>query len=248
MGRSFRTGAWILVILVILAIIGFRSGVVDLPDGKNVLVNGSFDDGTLSPNCSPRATNACVPPGTGEQPIPGIEGIPPAPLTSVPGWTVVAAPQQDVAWLGPDNPFVRDIDSDRDDPNNKTHRFIDLSGYSDLFVSGSFAGVRQTFTTKAGKKYLLSFSIGVFNDSAQPKLSGPITVVASIDNQPLSPPCGPFNPTPTGARWLPCSYPFTAATASTTLTIVGTAGKSYIGLDNVSVQCVSPLGIPNFCS
>ena len=44
-----------------------------------------------------------------------------------------------------------------------------------------------------------------------------------------------------------CAQDFTAQTANTTLTIRGTFGKHYIGLDNVSVQCMSPFGLRNFC-
>jgi hypothetical protein len=231
-------------LLAALAIIGFRIGVVDFPDGNNVLVNGGFE-GTLTPNCSQSFTNQC---NAGDRPpYPGLEGMPPAALTSVPGWTVVAATpapdKQNVLWMDQDNQFVGDIASDRPEGG---HNFIDLSGFTDLFVAGSSGGMRQTFTTKAGKKYMLFFDIGVFNDSAQPKFSGPITVVASIDNQPLSP-CGPYNPTEPGPHWQTCKNQFTAATESTTLTIVAIAGQSFIGLDKVSVQCIAPLGRPGFC-
>src|SRR5215470_18192997 len=211
MGRPFRFGAggwfvfFFLGILVILIL--YRSGVVDFPDGDNVLVNGDIEDGTLSPNCVERVQNACQPPGPNEQPIPDLEAIPPAVLTSVPGWTVVAARGQDVAWLGPNNPFLHDIAS-------HGHKFIDLSGYTDQSVSGSSGGVRQTFATKAGRRYMLFFDIGVFIDSSTPTFSGPITVVASIDSQPLSPPCA-FNPTTPGKQWRTCQYPFPAAAATT---------------------------------
>src|SRR5215471_3411654 len=76
--------------------------------------------------------------------------------------------------------------------------------------------------------------------------SGPITVIASIDSQPLSPPCT-WNPTAPGKQWRTCPYLFAAAAAVTSLTIVATEGQNFIGLDNVSVQCLSSLGAKGLC-
>ena len=251
MGRSFRFGAWGWIIIIVLnlslwllfllAVSRRLTGDVDLPDGVNILVNGDFEDGTLTPNCTAGVQNVCQPPGPNQQPIPGVQAIPPAELTSVPGWTVVVKPKQDVAWVGPDNPFAGDIAS-------HGHKFIDLSGYADQFVSGSFGGMKQTFNAKAKKRYALFFDIGVFIASSQPAFSGPITVVASIDDQALSPPCS-FNPTAPGKQWMTCKYTINASEVATTrtLTIVATAGQRYIGLDNVSVQCLTPLGGTGLC-
>jgi len=95
---------------------------------------------------------------------------------------------------------------------------------------------------------MLFFDIGVFIASSQPAFSGPITVVASIDDQALSPPCS-FNPTAPGKQWMTCKYTINASEVATTrtLTIVATAGQRYIGLDNVSVQCLTPLGGTGLC-
>jgi hypothetical protein len=228
--KVFIYGAWILAILAVLVIVGWRSGLVRFPDGQNVLADGSFEAGDLTPN------------------VPNIQGLMSlkGSDSTMPAWTVVAERGLDIAWLDPDNPFLHGIASDGS-------RFLDLTGMSDKPgpISGQFGGVRQTFTTKVGKKYALFFDIGVLN-GGNPNFSGPITVRALIGPEigtqtPLSPDCS-FNPTDPGARWWTCQFRFTADTASTTLTIVGQAGKQYIGLDKVSVQCVAPLGMRGFCS
>ena len=245
MSRWFSIVAVVLAIIIILVVIGFRSGVVDFPDGQNILANGDFESGDFTPNCSQRLTLDCERPTADEQPIPGLEAIPPASSTSIPGWTVGTFPgPQNVAWLNQDNPFVGDIASDR--PTGG-HRFLDLSGYGDHVESGKSGAILQTFATKAGKTYMLFLDIGVFNSSSQPKFAGPITVVATIDNQTLVT-CGPFNPSGRGPQWQTCKDHFTAGTGSTTLAIFATAGQAYIGLDKVSVECIAPLGRLGFCS
>jgi hypothetical protein len=216
-------GAWI-ALLAAVVIVAWRSGVAWLPDGQNVLSNGSFEGGDLTPSNSN---------------IPGAMSLK-NDDTTMPNWRVVAEGDLDIVWLGPDNSFFDGIASDRS-------RFLDLTGNSDKAGSG----VRQTFDTKVGKKYRLSFDIGVFNGDNQ-FFRGPIAVRALLGpdigtQTPLSPDCS-FNPTAPGKQWLKCEFPFTAAFARTTLTIVGQAGKEYIGLDNVSVECLAPLGIRGFCS
>ena len=84
-----------------------------------------------------------------------------------------------------------------------------------------------------------------------PSFPGPITVQASISNSTQDPPyaqttCGPFNGESGNKKT--CTLSFRASGASTSLILQGTQGAEYIGLDNVSVQCVAPLGRKGFCS
>ena len=92
----------------------------------------------------------------------------------------------------------------------------------------------------------------VFN----PDFPGPISVLALISNGTpdqayARTTCGPFDPdhkARPGNQSMTCALSFTAGAANTNLTFIGTQGSHYIGLDNVSVQCVAPLGRPGFCS
>ena len=224
------TFGFIVLLGILVALLVYRSGLVSWPDGQNVLADGGFEDGTQ--------------PGGPFQPdSSGVMSIPPN-RTTIPGWTVLGAPTQDVAWGQNDNRFVF--------PNaarDGTH-FLDLTGINDRpLPGGDFGGVAQTFSTKPRMPYQLSFDIGVMN----PTFPGPITVVAMVSSSPAENPyaqttCGPFNPPGVGPLWTTCQLRFTAATGSTYLKIFGSSGARYIGLDRASVECVAPLGRPGFCS
>jgi len=235
--RRFITGILIgLVVLefFLLVILGYSRivccrAIFYWADGQSVLVNGSFEDptGVFRPNVSGGIMKLDV--GS----------------TTIQGWTVVGTGDQNVAWGPNENTPV---------PNGATDGrfFLDLTGIPpDKSVNGFFGGVQQTFATAADREYELSFDIMVFN----PTLPGPISAVGQIRTAPgESPyamvPCGPFNPTGAGNQKMTCTgrFPTNKAT-SITLTIVGIAGinTQYIGLDNVSVQCVSLLGSTGFC-
>ena len=244
MARNWYTTAGVIVlVIVILALLVVLdeilclrrnfcvSRVVSFPDGQNVLANGSFEDGTQ-------------PGGVFQPNQDGVMSLPPD-STTMPGWTALGTKSlnQDVAWLQNANSFVANGATDG------TH-FLDLTGLHDApLPDGSFTAVRQTFATAARMPYELSLDIMV----SPPRFAGPITVVALISKAPgeqayAQAECGPFNPTAPGNHSTTCRLRFTAVTASTTLTLVGTAGTHYIGLDRVSVECVAPLGRPGFCS
>jgi hypothetical protein len=233
----FRIG--IVIVLVILAltllasILAYRSGVVSFPDGVNVLADGSFEDGT-------------EPGGVFKPNADGVMSFPAADGATIPGWTVLVNNSlgQDVAWVQNANRFVPNAATDG------TH-FLDLTGLHDRpLPDGAFGAVSQTFATGVNKPYHLSFDIMVANGS----FPGPITVDALISRAPneaayARTTCGPFNPPGPGNQKTTCGLDFRAATASTTLTIAGTAAAhQYIGLDKVSVECVAPLGRRGWCS
>ena len=232
----FRVGIVIMLVVLIsilIALWAYRSGVVSFPDGVNVLANGSFEDGT-------QPGGVFKPNGDGVMSLTTADGA------AIPGWTVLVAPhsRQDVAWVDNANRFVPKAATDGS-------HFLDLTGLNDApLPDGSFGAVSQTFGTTVNKRYHVSFDIMV----TPPSFGGPITVDALIKRTPndaayAQTTCGPFNPTTPGNQAKTCGLDFTAATPSTTLTIVGSAAAhNYIGLDHVSVECVAPLGRSGFCS
>lgn len=139
--------------------------------------------------------------------------------TTISGWTVF---NDNVAWIkepafnltAPDGQF-----------------FLDLTDYT----SGSpFGGVRQTFATTQGTTYRVSFQLG---SSGAYGLPTGVSVAAGTTTQ-------SFSTNATGPdAWTTYTMDFVASGASTTLSFVGTQGRDYIGLDNVSVNAVN--GVPS---
>ncbi|MDQ6828991.1 MAG: DUF642 domain-containing protein [Gemmatimonadota bacterium] len=202
--------------------------LVSWNDGVNVLVDGSFEDGT-------------TPDGPFKPTGQGYMSVKPG-ATTIPGWVVTGAARQDVAWVRDSNDFV---------PNGATdgHHFLDLTGIGDSTLSnGNFAGIAQTFATAAGKPYVLTFDIEVY----RPNFPGPIAVHVSVStafNDPAFAQMScPLDSQTDGRVTTRCSLNFQSRAASTTIRIFGETGKHYIGLDNVSVQCFAPLGRRGYCS
>jgi hypothetical protein len=213
------------------------STVVSFPDGVNVLNNGSFEDD-----------------GKHFQPDPTQGGV--MSLTNgsnaIPGWTVVASPNQEISWIKNGNALGNPGSVDTTDGSF----FLDLTGIHDVIdpKTGDSGGVKQAFPTVIGRPYWVTFQIGIFN----PRFHGPINAVATIQSgdQNVPIPCGPFNPPDPANQWMtapPCQGGFTAKDTTATLTILGIPTNdhntftTYIGLDAVSVECVAPLGIHANC-
>jgi hypothetical protein len=140
----------------------------------------------------------------------------PAGSTAITGWTTFAAelaPISNTNVFGITTPFGS--------------VFLDLTGYHD---SSPYGGVMQSISTTSGQSYLLTLDLGVDNSVSQ--YSGPISVAvkAGSDSTTFT-----DDPTGTGVIWTPFSFTFTANSSSTTISIQGTHGIDYIGLDNVSV-------------
>jgi hypothetical protein len=133
--------------------------------------------------------------------------------TTMTGWKVIG---DFVAWIGPNNPFNLTASAGS--------YFLDLTDYQ---PGAPFGGVEQTISTVAGQSYQLSFDLG---SSSQFVSTSGILASAGATSQ-------SFSNTLTGAnQWQPFTLSFTANTALTTISLVGQAGVSYIGLDNVSVE------------
>ena len=141
-------------------------------------------------------------------------------FTAVPGsitdWTVVGS---HVSWIDTGNPWgLSAQDGDR---------FLDLTGYT---TGAPFGGVTQTVATTAGQQYDLSFYLGSYTQ----RWGGPpVSILATVDGTSQT-----FTVTTTSSvsTWTPFTLHFTASSASTTVTLTGAAGVSYIGLDNVSLD------------
>jgi Protein of unknown function (DUF642) len=177
----------------------------------SVVVNGSFED-----------IRNFVPSGPGlnqdTMPLPVGDG------TDMPGWTVVG--NSPIAWIGPTNPFGLTA-------SNGSY-FLDLTGYSDS--SPNFGGVSQTITTSPGTTYALSFDLGsstAFNSSGTAGITSTAAVTVGNATQTFN-----FTTNSTNA-WTTETMFFTATTSSTLITIQGSTGEKYIGLDNVSVNEVA---------
>jgi hypothetical protein len=144
--------------------------------------------------------------------------------TTITNWTVVV---DGIAWIESPNPWSLSA--------QHGNRFLDLT----LFQAGSpFGGVTQTIATDVGSDYLLSFYLG----SLTAIWGGPpVSILATAGSTTQT--CTD-DTTSTVSTWTLCTVPFTALLANTQITLVGSAGFHYIGLDNVSVELVDGNGSP----
>src|SRR5712664_3534794 len=133
--KTFKTRAGVLLPILIAPLLlssCFLTELASWPDGQNVLVNGSFEDalGTFNPNV-------------------GFMLIKPE-QTTIPGWTVTGAANQNVAWYQNKN-------SDGLRATDGSH-FLDLTGENAKDSSNHFGGVKQTlpFPTVVGHTYHVS--------------------------------------------------------------------------------------------
>ena len=132
--------------------------------------------------------------------------------TTMTGWTVTG---DALAWIGPRNPFgVSASDGGW---------FLDLTDYAN---GAPFGGVSQSVTTLVGASYSLTFDLGRFDDGgADPTVH--VTAGSAF---------GDFTHVGPGSNlWAIQTFNFVAASSSTAITIQGSGGYSYIGLDNVSL-------------
>jgi hypothetical protein len=138
--------------------------------------------------------------------------------TSITGWTVVT---DQLAWIDTGNPWgLSAQDGDR---------FLDLTAYP---AGAPFGGISQSIATVPGQQYLLSLYLGSYTQ----RWGGPpvsILAAAGGTNQTFT-----VSTTSTASTWTPFSMLFTANAANTAITLTGSAGFQYIGLDNVSVEHV----------
>jgi len=146
--------------------------------------------------------------------------------TVISGWTTIGAELaavQNSNSFGVNTPFG--------------NVFLDLTGFHD---ASPYGGVSQTIGTTPGQTYDLTFYLGVNNSNTAQR--GPISVRAQAGATSST---FTDNPIGTGNIWTPFSLEFTASSASTAVSIQGTAGIGYIGLDNVSVVEASAVPEPS---
>jgi hypothetical protein len=140
------------------------------------------------------------------------------------GWTVVA---DQLAWILSPNSWGLAA--------NDGNRFLDLTAYP---TGAPFGGVRQTLSTTPGDLYQLSYDLGSYTQ----RWGGPpVSIIASAGNATQQ--CTVSTPS-TASTWTQCSMTFTALAANTDLTLTGSQGSQYIGLDNVRVEAIGTTAVP----
>ncbi len=136
--------------------------------------------------------------------------------TDMDGWTVT---EDLISWIGPLNPWSLTA--------NEGDFFLDLTDFS---TGSPFGGVSQSITTEVGQSYELSFDLGSSNIWGRP--SAIEASAAGSSNIYTSSTVGGLS------DWDRFSMIFTADSETTTISLTGTTGSQYIGLDNVSVSAV----------
>ncbi len=142
------------------------------------------------------------------------------------GWTVIT---DTTAWINAGNPFGLSASDGT--------RFLDLTNFS---AGAPFAGMAQSFATVAGATYTLAFDLGGSNGWGRPG-----ALVASAAGTSATFTTGPASVATPNNDWYAETMSFVASGATTTLTLQGSVGFNYIGLDNVSVvQSAGPGAVP----
>jgi len=144
--------------------------------------------------------------------------------TSITGWTVTA---DQLAWIDVGNPWGLSA--------QEGNRFLDLTAYP---TGAPFGGVSQSIPTIPGQQYELSFYLGTYTQ----RWGGPpVSITASAGNASST---FTVATTSTASTWTPFSMHFMATAANTPVTLIGSAGFQYIGLDNLSVENIGGTPIP----
>lgn len=156
--------------------------------------------------------------GTATHPFSGIPSLLPG-STAIEGWTTVG--NSDIAMI-PVGYSTAAFEG---------NYYAELMGYTDN--PSRFGGVTQTIATTIGRAYRLGFYMG-----RHPSDGAVIGIKASA---------GATNATFTNALgaapWSYYSMNFTAASAATPITLIGTQGSFHIGLDAISVEALTS-GVP----
>jgi Protein of unknown function (DUF642)/PEP-CTERM motif len=149
--------------------------------------------------------------------------------TDITGWTISGG--FPVAWI-PSGGLYGGLDPS---PGNPSAFFLDLTGVTD---HPPFDSVSQTIATTAGAHYQLTFDLG---SAIQWGIQDGVTASAGSTS-------GTFistNPGTSNNFWDSSeTLNFVASGPSTLITLAGSTGFSYIGVDNVSVVETSPGGVP----
>ena len=142
--------------------------------------------------------------------------------TAMPSWTVINAT---TSLIGPTNTFGLGA--------SDGGYFLDFTSLND---NGAFGGVQQSVATTAGHTYILTFDLGSASQYGQPVS---LTAKAGATS-------GIFSSTATasGYSWEGQSFAFTASGTSTLISLYGTSGRQYIGLDNVALADTGVAAVP----
>ncbi len=193
--------------------------VVPAQSRADLIVNGSFED--ASPGFSPPQLG-----GT-------LQSIPDG-STTIFGWTVFGGPAIDgVAWC----PSYNTGPSSNGMIAQDGVEFLDLTGF---FDQQPYFGVSQTIGTTQGQSYVLSFYLGnaIQYDGGNSTIAAEVS--AGLVSQTFTDSLAGYAP-----QWTEYSFDFTATSDSTTISIQGTQGFAFIGLDNVSVNSASAVPEPS---
>ena len=136
--------------------------------------------------------------------------------TDITGWTVVGVGS--LAWTGTGNPYNQTA--------SDGSFALDLTGFTD--TRGKYTGVTQTVATTIGGHYTLTFDLG-----SQLRYGVPVGITATAGAVSQD-----FQSSATAGNtnvWTPESLSFVATGMTTKITLQGSAGYQYVGLDNVGL-------------
>jgi hypothetical protein len=143
--------------------------------------------------------------------------------TAITGWTVF---NDQLAWIISPNPWgLSAVDG---------NRFLDFTAYP---TGAPFGGLQQTLATTIGNLYQVNYFLGSYTA----RWGGPpVSIQASAAG--TSQVCT-VSTTSSQSTWTLCAMSFIATSTNTTLSLLGTAGFQYIGLDDVSVDDLGPVQV-----
>jgi hypothetical protein len=149
--------------------------------------------------------------------------------TAIAGWNIV---NDSLIWIQTTTP--PNYGGLTNSPGNPSAFFLDLTGQHD---NGVYAGVTQSVATVVGGAYSLTFDLGSASQWGTP--DGLTASAAGTSQAFIS------SGVPTNNTWQSETFNFTATSNNTLISLMGSSGFSYVGLDNVVLTgpAVTP-GVP----
>jgi Protein of unknown function (DUF642) len=139
--------------------------------------------------------------------------------SDITGWTISG--NYGVLWI-PNGGFYGGLGPS---PGNPSPFSVDLTGTTN---SSPFDSVSQTIATTAGAHYTLTFDLG---SAIQWGIQAGVTASAGSTSSAFT----STNPGDSNNFWNSETLDFVATGSSTLITLAGSRGQSYIGVDNVAV-------------
>jgi hypothetical protein len=137
--------------------------------------------------------------------------------TAIAGWNIV---NDSLIWINTMTP--PNYGGLTNSPGNPSAFFLDLTGQHD---NGVYAGVTQNVATVIGAAYSLTFDLGSASQWGTPD---GLTASAAGTSQTFT-----SSGVPTNNTWQSETFNFTATSNNTLISLMGSSGFSYVGLDNV---------------